>query len=35
LQGVTAASVEAIAAVEGIGMEFAQAIRDHLSRERG
>jgi excinuclease ABC subunit C len=34
VQGVKAASVEAIAAVEGIGMELAQAIREHLARER-
>ena len=35
VQGVKAASVEAIAAVEGIGMELAQSIREHLARERG
>ena len=34
VQGIEAASVEAIAAVEGIGMELARAIREHLSRER-
>jgi hypothetical protein len=33
--GIKAASVEAIAAVEGIGMELAQVIREHLARERG
>ena len=32
--GIKAASVEAIAAVEGIGIELAQAIREHLGRER-
>jgi excinuclease ABC subunit C len=34
VQGVKAASVEAIAAVEGIGMDLAQSIREHLARER-
>ncbi len=34
VQGVKAASVEAIAAIEGIGMELAQSIREHLARER-
>jgi len=32
VQGVRAASVEAIAAVEGIGMELAKVVRDHLHR---
>jgi len=34
VQGVKAASVEAIAAVEGIGMELAQSIREHLGSKR-
>ncbi len=35
VQGIREASVEAIAAVEGIGIELAGVIREHLGRERG